>query len=82
MKLIAAGVGIVLCSAGLNAQHVKTTTTEKTRFEVKDGRDLKVSGCVQPFEDAGYMLTTMKGTSSTCWSRMRTCRSTPATALK
>ncbi len=61
MKLIVAGIGIVLCAAGLDAQQVKTTTTETTRFQVKDGRDLKVSGCVQPFEDAGYMLTDEAG---------------------
>ena len=61
MKLIAAGVATVLCVAGLNAQQVRTTTTETTRFEVKDGHELKVSGCVQPFEDAGYMLTDEAG---------------------
>src|SRR5687768_15884785 len=61
MKLIAAGVAIVVCTAGLHAQQVITTTTETTRFDVKDGLDLKVSGCVQPFEDAGYMLTDEAG---------------------
>ena len=60
MKLIGAGL-IVWCATGLAAQEIKTTTTEKTRFQVKDGRDLKVSGCVRPFEDAGYMLTNDEG---------------------
>jgi hypothetical protein len=61
MKLIGAGLGIVLCVAGLAAQEIKTTTTEKTKFKVKDGRELKVSGCVQRFEDAGYLLTSDAG---------------------
>jgi hypothetical protein len=57
MKLIGAALGLSLCIAGLSAQEIKTTTKEKTVFEVKDGRELKVTGCVARFEDAGYMLT-------------------------
>jgi hypothetical protein len=61
MRFIGATVGIALCTTALAAQEIKTTTKEKTKFEVEDGRDLKVSGCVQRFEDAGYMLTTDSG---------------------
>lgn len=60
MKLIGAGM-IVLCATSLSAQRISTTVTEMTKFEVKDGRPLKVSGCVQPFHDAGYMLANEKG---------------------
>jgi len=60
MKLIGAGM-IVLCAASLSAQRISTTVTEMTKFEVKDGRPLKVSGCVQKFHDAGYMLANEKG---------------------
>src|SRR5262245_18357844 len=60
MKLIGAGL-IVLCASGVAAQQVTTTMTQTTRFEVKDGHDLKVSGCVRAFEDAGYMLTSEAG---------------------
>jgi hypothetical protein len=61
MKLIGAGIAIALCTAGLAAQEIKTTITQTTKFEVKDGHDLTVSGCVRPFEDAGYMLTDDEG---------------------
>ena len=61
MKLIGAGIGILLCVTSVAAQEIKTTTKEKTKFEVKDGHDLKVSGCVQRFEDAGYMLVNDEG---------------------
>ena len=61
MKLIGAAVAIAFCGATLGAQEIKTTTKEKTKFEVKDGKEMKVVGCVQRFEDAGYMLTTDTG---------------------
>jgi hypothetical protein len=61
MKLIGAALGIAICAATVAAQEIKTTTKEKTKFEVKDGKDMKVTGCVQPFEDAGYMLTNDAG---------------------
>jgi hypothetical protein len=61
MKLIGAGIAVVLCAAGLAAQEIKTTVTQTTKFEVKDGHDLTVTGCLRPFEDAGYMLTDAEG---------------------
>jgi hypothetical protein len=57
MRFIAACGLAAFCAAGLSAQEIKTTTKEKTKFEVKDGKDVKVIGCVGRFEDAGYMLT-------------------------
>src|SRR5262245_8932923 len=61
MKLIGAGIAVILCADGLAAQEIKTTVTQTTKFEVKDGHDLTVRGCVRPFEDAGYMLTDGEG---------------------
>jgi hypothetical protein len=61
MKLICSAVAVVLCATGLGAQEIKTRTTETTKFKVEDGRDMKVSGCVARFEDAGYMLTSDEG---------------------
>jgi hypothetical protein len=61
MKLIGAALGVAFCTAALGAQEIKTTTKEKTKFEVKDGKDMTAVGCVQPFEDAGYMLTNDSG---------------------
>jgi len=62
MKLIGAAAGIFMCATTLAAaQEIKTTTKEKTTFKVEEGRDLKVTGCVQRFEDAGYMLTDTTG---------------------
>jgi len=58
MRLIgAAGLALMCGTVALGAQQITTTVTQKTTFAVKDGHDLKVRGCVRPFEDAGYMLT-------------------------
>jgi len=57
MRFIAACGLAAFCAAGLAAQEIKTTTKEKTKFEVKDGKDVTVTGCVDRFVDAGYMLT-------------------------
>jgi len=39
----------------LVAQSSETTT--KTKIEVKDGKDVKVTGCVEPLSGGGYVLT-------------------------
>ena len=57
MRLIGAGLAVLACATGLAAQEIKTTVTQTMKFEVVDGHDLTVTGCVKPFEDAGYMLT-------------------------
>jgi hypothetical protein len=62
MRLIgAAAAALAMCAAGVSAQEIKTTTKERTKFEVKDGKDMTVTGCLARFEDAGYMLTTDAG---------------------
>jgi hypothetical protein len=57
MRFIASMAVAAFCAAGLAAQEIKTTTKEKTKFEVKDGKDVTVTGCVDKFVDGGYMLT-------------------------
>src|SRR5262245_44038181 len=60
-RLIGAGIAISLCVAGLGAQQIQTTITQKTTFAVTAGHELTAVGCVQAFEDAGYMLTDEDG---------------------
>jgi hypothetical protein len=58
MKLICAAFGLAaMCAVGLAAQ----TTTTKTKVEVKDGKDITVSGCLERNPSGGYMLTTTQG---------------------
>jgi hypothetical protein len=62
MRLIRATlVAVSLVGVTLAAQQVKTVTKEKTTFEVKDGKDVTVSGCVDRFDDGGYLLTNESG---------------------
>jgi hypothetical protein len=42
-------------AVALGAQSSETTTT--TKIEIKDGKDIKVTGCVEAGLDGGYMLT-------------------------
>ena len=57
MKLIASAVLLAAaCSAGLAAQ--TTEQTAKTKISVKDGKDVTVTGCVEPMTSGnGFMLT-------------------------
>ena len=57
MKLIASAfVLAAACSAGLAAQ--TTEQTAKSKMTVKDGKDVTVTGCVQPnASGTGFMLT-------------------------
>jgi len=56
MKLISATFCLAaMCAAGLAAQ--SSETRSKTKVEVKDGREITVSGCVERHPGGGYMLT-------------------------
>ena len=57
MKVIGTAFGLaVVCAATLIAQSQETTTT--TKIEVKDGKEMTVTGCVQRMaDDKGFMLT-------------------------
>jgi hypothetical protein len=60
MKITLATCLVVLTAAvSLSAQSSETTT--KTKIEVKDGKDVKVTGCVEAIPTGGYMLTDVSG---------------------
>ena len=60
MKLICATFGLAaICAVGLGAQ--SGTTTTKTKVDVKDGKDITVSGCLESNPGGGFMLTTTTG---------------------
>jgi len=56
MKLICAALGIAaMCAGAAGAQTMQTT--EKSKVEVKGGKDVTVSGCLERNPDGGYLLT-------------------------
>jgi hypothetical protein len=60
MKLIYATFGMAaVCAVALGAQ--TGTTTTKTKVEVKDGKEIKVTGCLERNPGSGYMLTDREG---------------------
>ena len=60
MKAICAAFGLAaMCAVGLGAQ--SATTKSKTKVEVKDGKEITVSGCLERNPGGGYMLTTTNG---------------------
>ena len=60
MKLICAAFGMAaMCAVGLGAQ--SGTTETKTKIEVKNGKEVKVSGCLERNPGGGYMLTSSRG---------------------
>ncbi len=58
MKLIATGIVVAFCTAGLLAQ--ESEVHSKTKLEVKDGKKVTVSGCVQQTGD-GLVLSDVEG---------------------
>jgi hypothetical protein len=58
MKLIGAAVALsVFCALTAAAQEIKTTTKEKTKIEIKEGKTIEVSGCVDRNLEGHYVLT-------------------------
>jgi hypothetical protein len=57
MKLISSTFCVaVLCAVGVGAQTSESTT--KTKIEIKNGKDVKVTGCIEPgATGTNYMLT-------------------------
>ena len=49
------GAFAIVCAATLYAQSNETTTT--TTIDVKQGKDVTVTGCVEAGEEGGYVLT-------------------------
>ena len=47
MKLIGVTLAMAACCAlAATAQEIKTTTKEKSKIEIKGGKDVEVNGCV------------------------------------
>jgi len=67
MKLMFVTIGVAaMCAVGLGAQSETTksqsgTTTTKTKVEVKDGKEIHVTGCLEANPGGGYMLTNKEG---------------------
>ena len=58
MKLIGAAVALAgFCAVTAAAQEIKTTTKEKTKIEIKDGKNVEVNGCMEHSLDGRYVLT-------------------------
>ena len=56
MKLMVAACLAACCAVGVAAQTTEQTT--KSKLSVKDGKDVTVTGCVEPIASGtGYMLT-------------------------
>ena len=59
MKILFTACGLALAAhVSVSAQSTETTT--KTKIEVKDGRDVKVTGCVDHDSRGRYVLTDVK----------------------
>jgi hypothetical protein len=59
MKLFSAAVGIAaLCAATAGAQTMQTT--EKSKIEVKGGKEVTVAGCLERGPAGGYLLTSTR----------------------
>jgi hypothetical protein len=62
MKLFCTAFGLAaMCAVGLGAQSGTTETKTKTKIDVKDGKNITISGCLAPNPGGGYMLTTTRG---------------------
>ena len=58
MKLIGAAIAIAsVCAWSVAAQEIKTTTKEKTKIDIKDGKRVEVGGCVNATADGRFVLT-------------------------
>jgi hypothetical protein len=58
MKLIGAAVALAgFCAVTAAAQEMKTTTKEKTKIAIKDGKHVEVSGCMERSLEGRYVLT-------------------------
>jgi hypothetical protein len=57
MTAVAFGVAAALSTAGLSGQTQETQTTTKTKVEIKGGRDVTVTGCLEQRSNGDYLLT-------------------------
>ena len=62
MKLIGATMAIAaLCAAGAAAQSQTTHHEGTEKIEIKDGKKITVSGCLERHPGGGYMVTNERG---------------------
>jgi hypothetical protein len=62
MKLFCTAFGLAaICAVGLGAQSGTTETKTKTKIDVKDGKNITISGCLAANPSGGYLLTTTRG---------------------
>src|SRR4029450_1357598 len=58
MKLIGAAVALAgFCAITAAAQEIKTTTKEKTKIEIKAGKNVEVKGSLEHSLDGRFVLT-------------------------
>src|SRR6266511_5320512 len=58
MKLISAAFGLAaICAVGVGAQTQTTRTETKRTVDVKDGKKITITGCLEKIASGGYMLT-------------------------
>jgi hypothetical protein len=57
-RRMALAIGLAAaCAAGLNAQTQETKTTTNTKTEIKGGKDVRVTGCLERRPNGDYILT-------------------------
>ena len=62
MKLIGATIALAGCFAlAASAQEITTTTKEKSKIEIKGGKTVEVTGCVDRSLEGHYVLTNDSG---------------------
>lgn len=62
MKLISTAFCMAaMCAVGLGAQTSTIETKSKTKIEVKEGKNVTVSGCLERNSGGGYMITNTRG---------------------
>ena len=59
MTTIAIGLAVA-CVGALSAQTQETKTTNKTKIEMKGGKSVTVTGCLERRENGDYMLTSIR----------------------
>jgi hypothetical protein len=46
-----------ICAVGLSAQTQEMKTTTNTKIEIKGGKQVRVTGCLEQSQNGGYVLT-------------------------
>jgi len=58
IRRTAMAIGVAaMCAAGLTAQTQETKTTTNTKIEIKGGKDVRVTGCLERRTNGDYILT-------------------------